>query len=218
MEFDFTRMDRNDCYKLLCGAVVPRPIALVTTISPDGVPNAAAFSFFNVMGYDPPIVALGIEARVGTPAEAGAVAKDTAANIRATGEFVVHLVDEAIAEAMNIASIDFPPEVDELAVAGFEKVPSLQVKPPRIAEAPVAMECRRYVTIEIGHGRNVVLGEVVQMHVRDDLVDPARFHVAGDKSGLIGRMHGNGWYARTGDLFQMPRLSVAEWERRKAGG
>lgn len=209
MDFDFGKIDNRDAYKLLISVVVPRPIAFVTTVDRDGAVNAAPFSFFNVMGYDPPIVVIGIEAR---PERA---LKDTADNIALNGEFVVHVVDNVIAEAMNVCAIDFGPEVDELAEAGLTTVPALKVAPPRIAEAPVAMECRRYVTLELGNMRNIVVGEVLHMHVRDDLViDAERCHIDVAKLDAVGRLNASA-YARITDRFEMPRISADEWWRDK---
>lgn len=209
MEFDFSQIEQKNIYKLLISTVVPRPIAFVTTVDRDGAVNAAPFSFFNVMGYDPPIVVIGIEAR---PERA---LKDTADNIALNGEFVVHVVDNVIAEAMNVCAIDFGPEVDELAEAGLTTVPALKVAPPRIAEAPVAMECRRYVTLELGNMRNIVVGEVLHMHVRDDLViDAERCHIDVAKLDAVGRLNAAA-YARITDRFEMPRISADEWWRDK---
>lgn len=209
MEFDFSQIEQKNIYKLLISTVVPRPIAFVTTVDRDGAVNAAPFSFFNVMGYDPPIVVIGIEAR---PERA---LKDTADNIALNGEFVVHVVDNVIAEAMNVCAIDFGPEVDELAEAGLTTVPALKVAPPRIAEAPVAMECRRYVTLELGNMRNIVVGEVLHMHVRDDLViDAERCYIDVAKLDAVGRLNAAA-YARITDRFEMPRISADEWWRDK---
>lgn len=210
MQFDLRQLESRDRYKLLAGVVVPRPIALVTTIDPNGGINAAPFSFFNVVGSDPPLVILGIGDRP------GGLPKDSARNIRATHEFVINLVDEAIAERMNVCAIDFPEGTDELARAGLTPTASTDVRPPRIAESPVNLECRELQTIEVGRNR-VVMGEVLRLHVSDDAVDEARFHVHADKLRLIARMHGAGWYARTTDLFEMPRMTFAEWEARSAG-
>lgn len=209
MEFDLRLLEARDRYKLLVGIVVPRPIALVTTIDLKGRINAAPFSFFNVMGSDPPLVVLGIGDRP------GGVPKDSARNIRATHQFVVNLVDEAIAERMNVCAIDFPEGTDELPCAGLTHAASTDVRPPRIAESPVNMECRELQTIEVGRNR-VIMGEVLRLHVRDDVIDPARFHVHAEKLRLIARMHGAGWYVRTTDLFEMPRMALSEWETRSA--
>jgi flavin reductase (DIM6/NTAB) family NADH-FMN oxidoreductase RutF len=188
----------------LGGLVVPRPIALVTTRDAGGHTNAAPFSFFNVLAEEPPLVVLGI----GVSASGGA--KDTTNNIRDSGEFVIHLVDEAIALAMNLCAIDLPPEISEIEVAGFTLLPSERVAPGRIAEAPVALECRRYVTLQPGRERYIILGEVLLLHVRDGIVDPERLRVAREGYAPIGRLFGGG-YVRTHDRFEMPRISYREW-------
>jgi flavin reductase (DIM6/NTAB) family NADH-FMN oxidoreductase RutF len=213
MRFDLAELSASARYKLLGGLVVPRPIALVTTESADGRVNAAPFSFFNVFAEEPPLVVLGL----GISPLGGA--KDTTVNIRDAGEFVVHLVDETIAEAMNLCAIDFPPEVSEIAVAGFDLVPSEKVMPPRIAQAPVHLECRRYVTLQPARERYLVIGEVLVAHVRDGLIDPATLRVDRDAYAPIGRLFGGG-YVRTHDRFEMPRLTYQEWRdsTRGSGG
>jgi flavin reductase (DIM6/NTAB) family NADH-FMN oxidoreductase RutF len=215
MNLDFNTLDKRTVHKLLLACVVPRPIALVSSLSVDGIVNAAAFSFFNAMSYDPPIIVLGVASKPGKAGDAP-VAKDTGANIRDTGEFVVNLVDEITAERMNICSIDFPPEIDELEVSGFTAAPSIQVKPPRIAESPVSFECKRFATVEVGIGRNIIIGQVVHFHIRDDLIDTHKMYVATDRMRLVGRMHGGSWYAKTSDLFELPRVDYASWVRSTA--
>jgi len=206
MIFDFTSLPPLDQYKLLASTVVPRPIAWVVTMNPAGRLNAAPFSFFNVFGAGPPILCIGIGARnPGDP-------KDTGENIRATGEFVVNLVGQANAEAMNVTAIEFGPEVDELAEAGLTTLPSVKIRPPRIAESPVAMECRLHSVVEFGPDRAMVVGEVLAMHVRDDAVlDAARCHIDTPRLDLIGRMHGGGWYSTTTERFDMKRIAVEDW-------
>ncbi len=217
MEFDLARLARRDAYRLLIGTVVPRPIAFVTSLDPEGRINAAPFSFFNAVSDDPPLIVLGIGARPD-----GSSPKDTAANIRLAGEFTVNIVDEAIAERMNVCAVPFEPEVDELAEAGLTAVPGTQVASPRIKEAPASLECVRFVALEVGRGRSIVLGRVVHMHFRDDVVDPERLRVDPDRLRAVGRMGGGGYYTRTRDRFELRRMSVAEWEERKraaaAGG
>jgi flavin reductase (DIM6/NTAB) family NADH-FMN oxidoreductase RutF len=200
MEFNFSTLSPKDRYKLLVSVVVPRPIALVTSLDFEGRTNAAPFSFFNAFGGEPPIVALGLGSR-----RAG-VDKDTVANIRASREFVVNIVDEAMAVGMNICGIDFPPEEDELAAAGFTPLPGVQVSAPRIAQAPVSLECREHTTLHIGQNR-IVIGEVVHMHIRDELIDSENMYVHTEKLHAIGRMHGASWYARSDDLFELERTS-----------
>ncbi|MCW3474393.1 flavin reductase family protein [Limobrevibacterium gyesilva] len=209
MLFDFDALTAQERYKLLVATVAPRPIAWVVTQDANGVLNAAPYSFFNAFANDPAVLVIGIGGR--KPGDA----KDTGANIRETGQFVVNLVSEDNAQQMNITSIDFPPDVDELAEAGLTTLPSTKVKPPRIAESPVAYECERLVNLDINNDRTLVLGRVVAMHVRDDCVMNAeRCYIDTPKLGLIGRMHGAGWYTRTTDRFEMPRISVADWKRR----
>ena len=205
MEFDLQKLASRDRYKLLTGIVVPRPIAWVTTLNENGVVNAAPFSYFNMMGSDPPIVAFGPAWRPdGSP-------KDTPHNIRLNGEFVINLVDENLAMQMNISAADFPPGQSEIEAAKLELAPSVRVGVPRIAASPAQLECREHCTIEIGKTR-VVLGEVLHLRIRDDLVDARRFYVAGERMNLIGRMHGPGGYTRTHDYFEMPRLTYEEWK------
>lgn len=211
MHFDLAAIPETDAYKLLVSTVVPRPIALVTTVNAAGRVNAAPFSFFNAVSSVPPIVVLGISP--GDPnAEPGDGYKDTERNIRDAGEFVVNLVDEAIAERMNVCAVDFPTAIGELEHADLTPLPSVGVRPPRIAEAPVSFECKRVTGLSLGPRSTLEVGRVVHIHIRDDLVDPERYYVATEKMRLIGRMHGRGWYARTSDLFLMDRMSFAEWK------
>lgn len=202
--FDFADLTPRERYKLLIGTVVPRPIAWVTTIDRDGRANAAPYSFFNCLSHDPPLLALGVENW------ADMRMKDTTANIRMTNEFTVNIVTDALAEAMNATAVPFAPEVDELAAAGLTAAPGAAVRCPRIAEAPVALECRRYVGLSIGQAREIVIGEVLAVHIRADLVDPASFHVDGRGLDAIGRLGGHG-YTRTRDAFDLPTMSVDDW-------
>jgi flavin reductase (DIM6/NTAB) family NADH-FMN oxidoreductase RutF len=209
MLFDFAALSPENAYKLLVSTVVPRPIAWVTTQDVDGTINAAPFSFFNAVSGNPPVVAIGIGGRA--PGDV----KDTGGNIRRTGEFVVNLVSNRLAEQMNITAIDFSKEVNELTEARLRTAPSGRVKPPRIADSPVSLECERLVIVEVGVDRAVVLGKVLAIHIQDEFVlDTERCYVNTPKLELIGRMHGRGWYARTTDLFDMPRIEVAEWEQK----
>jgi flavin reductase (DIM6/NTAB) family NADH-FMN oxidoreductase RutF len=206
MIFEFSSTASRDIYKLLVSTIQPRPIAWVTTQDVDGTVNAAPFSFFNAVSGDPPVVAFGIGGR--GPGDV----KDTGGNIRRTGEFVVNLVSFELREQMNITAIDFPKEVNELKEAGLTTTPSSKVKPPRITEAPVALECERLVIVDVGIDRAVVLGKVLAIYVRDDCVlDAERCYIDTPKLDLIGRMHGGGWYSRVTDRFDLPRISVDEW-------
>lgn len=208
MHFDLAKIAAADAYKLLVSTVVPRPIALATTVDRDGRVNAAPFSFFNAVSSVPPVVVLGISPGV----NGGDGYKDTECNIRDTGEFVVNLVDEALAERMNICAVDFEHDIGELKMAGLTPVASAEIRPPRIAQSPVSFECRRITGLSLGPRSVLEVGRVIHIHIRDDLVDPAKFYVATEKMRLIGRMHGRGWYARTSDLFLMDRLSREDWE------
>lgn len=199
MEFDFEKLAADDRYKLLTSTIVPRPIAWVTTLSKNGARNAAPFSFFNALSREPPLLALGIMA------DGDGGMKDTARNILDTREYVINLVPRSAAEAMNLTSIDAPPEIDELALAKLETRPSLKVKPARIAISPVSFECRLHTPIELSN-QLIALGEVVQTYIDDAvMLDAARFYVDTPALHLIGRTHGRGWYATTEDVFQMPR-------------
>jgi flavin reductase (DIM6/NTAB) family NADH-FMN oxidoreductase RutF len=206
MRLDMDKLSSRDRYTLLTCVVVPRPIALVTTIDGSGGVNAAPFSFFNAMGSDPPMVVLGIGNR------SAEQPKDTAKNIRATGEFVVNVVTEEIAERMNVTSCDFPVGVDELAMAGLTAAPSHAVKPPRVGESPINLECREFSTQEIGRNR-IILGVVLCMHFRDDLIDVESLYVRTEKVRAVGRMHAPSWYTRTHDMVEMQRPTYETWKR-----
>nr|WP_245635079.1 flavin reductase family protein [Marinobacterium profundum] len=203
MEFDFTRLSKQEKYKLLVSFVVPRPIALVTSRCPDGINNAAPISFFNVFSDEPPLLILGIQHKP------GGSPKDTTRNIHATGQFVVNMVDESIARQMIVSSIDFPPEVDELEASQLTCADSSQVMPGRILEAPVAFECRLERSIEYPN-RSIIFGEVVNMHVQDQYIDAERLHVRSPAYCPISRMHAD-TYTSTRDQFQLPRVSYEEW-------
>jgi flavin reductase (DIM6/NTAB) family NADH-FMN oxidoreductase RutF len=206
MLFDMETLPAQDRYKILTATVTPRPIAWVTTLSESGVVNAAPYSFFNVMGHEPPTIALGVLAGTGR-------LKDTAANILARGEFVVNLVSEANAAAMNVTCIDAPPEVDELALAGLTAEPSRFIAPPRILESPVSFECRVLASLVTGPRQTIVIGRVVCAHVDDAFVqDAERCYIDTKALRLIARMHGSGGYARSTDLFDLERPNWAAWQ------
>jgi flavin reductase (DIM6/NTAB) family NADH-FMN oxidoreductase RutF len=197
MELDLEGQYADRAYPILSALVTPRPIALVTSLGPDGVVNAAPFSFFNLLGAEPPIVAFAPGDRDdGTP-------KDTARNVRLNHEFVVNLVDEAIAEAMNLCAASLPYGVSELAQAGLTTAPSSLVKPPRLTEAPASLECVEWGTLQIGANR-VVIGLVKRVHLRDDLFDVATARIRIDRLALIGRLAGN-QYCRSRDRFELVR-------------
>jgi flavin reductase (DIM6/NTAB) family NADH-FMN oxidoreductase RutF len=196
LDLEFQLADR--AYPILASLVTPRPIALVTTIDPGGRINAAPFSFFNLLGAQPPILAFAPGDRGdGTP-------KDTARNIRATHEFVVNLVEEAIAEAMNKCAAPLPYGENELLHAGLNAAPSSVVKPPRIAQSPTSLECAEWGTLQIGDNR-VVIGLIKCVHLRDELFDAEKKRVRAEKLFLVGRMASPNWYCRTRDRFELAR-------------
>jgi flavin reductase (DIM6/NTAB) family NADH-FMN oxidoreductase RutF len=208
MHFDIDEMAPADRYELLLGTVVPRPIALVTTISSAGAINAAPYSLFNVMGHDPAVAMFSVLAHP------GGRLKDTADNILATKEFVVNLVSEFVAEAMNITCIDAPPGTNELELAKLKTAPSVKVKPPRVSASPVAFECRFLTSISFGPNQAIIAGEIVHAYVEDQFVsDPVRGLIDTPELKLIGGMHGAKWYAKLSDRFEMERPTWAKWVR-----
>ena len=211
MTFDVDTLAKNDIYNLLIGLIAPRPIAWITSHDLDGKLNAAPFSAFNYFATDPPIVGIGVQNKPGREI----VPKDTAHNIRNTGEFVINVVTEDLIEAMNVTAIDFAAGVDELAKAGLTTAASSHVKVPRIAQAHAAMECKEFQTIEVGRSR-IILANVVAFFVEDRFIDPAGPYVKADELHAIGRMNGKGAYVKTRDAFlTLPRLTVAEFEAGK---
>jgi flavin reductase (DIM6/NTAB) family NADH-FMN oxidoreductase RutF len=197
MTFDLEALAPSDRYRILASLVTPRPIAWVTTVDLQGRANAAPFSFFNVFGSNPPLVAFapGNKDRH-TP-------KDTALNIRSNREFVIHLVDEPLGEAMVATSATLPHGENELELQNLATLPSEKVQPPRIAEAPVALECTEHSTLEIGTNR-LVIGIVHLVHVREGLMDEKGYLREGSYAPLA-RMASPDWYSRTKDQFEIPR-------------
>jgi flavin reductase (DIM6/NTAB) family NADH-FMN oxidoreductase RutF len=198
MELDLEGKHASRGYSMLVSLVTPRPIAWVTTVNENGTVNAAPFSFFNALGGDPPIIGFAPGDRDdGSP-------KDTARNIRRAHEFVINLVDETMAEAMNRTSASLPYGVSELESAGLTAVESSVVDPPRIGEAPASLECAEWGTLQIG-GNRIVIGLVRRVHVRDALIDPETLRVRTEQFHVIGRMASPNWYCRTRDRFEMVR-------------
>ena len=190
-------------YKLMTGIIVPRPVALVSTLDSDGVANLAPFSFFCGVGSVPPTL-LFCPVLHGKEIDAPK-RKDTLANVEATGEFVVNVVSEALTEPANITAASVPPHVDEFALAGLTPLPSDVVRAPRVAESPAHMECKLLQVIYTSRqpgGGVIVLGEIVRFHVRADLVD--NFRVDPDGLNAVGRMAGNAW-VRTRDRLDLIR-------------
>jgi flavin reductase (DIM6/NTAB) family NADH-FMN oxidoreductase RutF len=194
-------------YKLMTGMIVPRPVALVSTMDRAGVANLAPFSFFSGVGANPPTVLFcpALRAAEGTGTGRSAMRKDTLRNVEETGEFVINVVSEAIATAANASAADVPPEVDEFVLAGLTAVASEAVRPPRVAESPAQMECRLLQVIYTGRAPGsgvLVLGEVVRFHLREDLMEDFRVDPAG--LDAVGRMAGNTW-VRTRDRVEIVR-------------
>jgi flavin reductase (DIM6/NTAB) family NADH-FMN oxidoreductase RutF len=198
MELDFVTTHADRAYPILAGLITPRPIAWVTTLNENGSVNAAPFSFFNLFGSEPPLVIFAPGNR------ADDFPKDTARNCQRTHEFVINLVDEPLAQAMNRTSSSLPYGVSEVDQENLATAPSSVVAPPRLAAAPAALECRVHSLQEIGANR-LVLGIVERAHVRDELIDPATLRILGERFHPIGRMAVPNWYCRTADLFEMPR-------------
>ena len=196
MIFKVDEAEPRQVYNMLIGLVAPRPIALVTSMDEHGRMNAAPFSAYNYLCTDPPVVGLGVTDRDG-------------------GEFVVNVVTEDLAHAMNICATDFPAEINELEMAGLETQPSTIVKIPRIKQAHAALECVEHSTIEIGRSR-IILGRVVAIYVEDQFVDMAGPYIKSEELHAIGRMNGLGAYVKTRDAFlTMPRIPYAEWQKGK---
>lgn len=200
MKYHFQNRDPQLIYKLLASTIVPRPIAWVTTVDQMGISNAAPFSFFNMMGSEPPIVALGIQH------SADGSAKDTLRNIREQKIFGINLVNRDDAELMNLTSRDYDVSVDELKEHQIEVIAGDLLPIPLIASSPVKMECRLYQEIPTGENQAVILGEVVMLHLIDEaLIDADAGYVDATKLNLIARMHGRGWYSEQDNLFEMLR-------------
>ena len=205
LSFDPAQLAHRDRYKLLISLVIPRPIALVTTLGPTGIVNAAPFSFFNLFSESPPLCVLGLQSKPG-----GGL-KDTSAHIRDQGAFVVNLVDEALGAQMNMCAIDFPPEISEIDAARLNLLPSEKIKVPRIREAPAALECRHYTTLEVSAERRLAIGEIVHIHVRGGIVDPKKLRVDMKQYRPLARLYGN-FYASLGEPFTHVRQTFEEWQ------
>ena len=201
MEYAPENLQPRERYKLLAGFVLPRPIAWITSVGPNGVVNAAPFSFFNVFSEDPPLCMFAVNARPD-----GRV-KDTLINVQHSGEFVVNLTDEPLARAMHDSSGDFPPDVSEPDYLNLKLAPSTRVAVPRLADAPWAMECKVWKTMNVKDNRHLIMGEGVNFYIRDELWDPATMRVHMERYHPIGRMFADR-YCRTDDRLEFPAAPV----------
>jgi len=202
MEFDPSKMQPRERYKVLASFVLPRPIAWVTTLGPDGTVNAAPFSFFNVFAEDPPIIMFAVNKRP------DGRLKDTWVNIKRTGEFVVNLTDEPLARAMHESSGDFPPDIGEPDFLGLKLAPSRKVSVPRLADTPWAMECKVWKQIDVNGDRVLIMGEGIHFYIRDELWDTDAMRVHMDRYHPMGRMFADR-YCRTDDRVMFPAAEGA---------
>jgi flavin reductase (DIM6/NTAB) family NADH-FMN oxidoreductase RutF len=200
LAFDPADHSPGDIYKLMIGAIVPRPIALVSSVDEANVRNLAPFSYFTACSSNPPVVVFCPILRALPP-----TAKDTLRNIMATREFVVNIVSEEFVERMNATAATVGPEVDEFALSGLTPIASDLIKPARVAESHVQMECRLLQIVQVSDkpgGGSLVLGEVKRFHVDQDLIE--NFRIDPDKLRAVGRMAGS-TYVRTTDRFDLER-------------
>ena len=202
MKVDPRTLSPDATYVWQVATIVPRPIAWVSTLNENGSTNLAPFSFFSGICPDPPLCLICVSHKKQRPGE-DLAKKDTWRNIERTREYVIHVVNDALGPQMNTTSKEHPYGMDELAAVGLTRVPSERVAVPRVAEAPVAMECRLDRIVEVGRtGTAVIIGEILLWHIRDDLVVEGRIDAG--RLDAIGRMAGSS-YARTRDRFDMPR-------------
>jgi flavin reductase (DIM6/NTAB) family NADH-FMN oxidoreductase RutF len=211
LKIDPKQQTKQDNYKLLIGSILPRPIAFVTSLGPEGIVNAAPFSFFNVAGTEPPLILFSCMRKP------GGVMKDTARNIAEHGEFVVHVVDGENVGMVNDTSVEFPPDVSEAESVGFTLVPSDVVKVPRILETKIQMECRLHRLLTLGGtekepNSDLIIGEVVRFHIDDSVYSGGKIDT--DKLDPVSRLAGT-FYGKIGNTFSMPRIPYEEWIRQK---
>jgi len=206
MQLDPKTIGTEAMYKLMIGCVVPRPIAWVSSVDAAGVPNLAPFSYFMAITHDPPTIAFSASPR--TEAGGGRGKKDTLRNVELTREFVVNMVDDALAEQMNVTSGDYAPDIDEFEQASLVAAPSVKVRAPRVAAAPINMECRVVQIMPVGNlPSNLVIGQIVHLHVRDDVYDPATGRLDMHRLKPVGRLAGQ-LYTHVHEIFEMKRPSV----------
>jgi flavin reductase (DIM6/NTAB) family NADH-FMN oxidoreductase RutF len=206
MQLTLSDLSPTQRYFVLSSLVVPRPIAWVTTLNEDGTVNAAPFSYFQLLGQEPPVIVLGFGTR------RDGTAKDTYLNIRRSKEFVINMVTEENAPQMNLSSVDFPTGTSETAMLSLPTEPSVAVKPPRLAIAPAQLEGREIQTLLVGNN-TIVMGELLVAHIRDEFIDAKTLRVHTEQMHLIGRLQGGegGGYARTREPIFHKRLSYEEW-------
>lgn len=201
MILDPKNLSQQECYKILTGSVLPRPIAFVSSMDETGHSNLAPFSFFTIAATVPPTLVF-CPLRRGPKGER----KDTLNNIEKTGEYVVNIVSEDFAEAMNSTSADFPPETDEFEISGLTPADSKLIRPKRVLESPVSFECKLKAIVPAGNdgpgGGNIIIGEVVMIHIRDEVIE--NFRIDLKKISPLGRLAGN-FYCRVTDLFEITR-------------
>ena len=198
--FDLGAMPQADVYKLLASVILPRPIAWIVSKDDSGAVNAAPYSFFNILGSDPPVIAVSFAKAPDRDM------KDSLHNIHRDGEFVVNLVPEELAEAMNTTATNAPRGLSETNLVGLELLPGNVINVPRIARSPVALECKFFQTINLGGTSTILLAKIVYVHVRTSaFADVDRLHIDPSKMRLIGRMHGGGGYCTTRDVFTIDR-------------
>ena len=197
MELSLAELPAIERYKLLIGLVIPRPIAWISTVNEHGVANCAPFSFFNVFSEDPPLCMVSFNRR------SDGQLKHSLKNIRRSGEFVVNLVDEATANAMHLSSTEYPEEESEFAKTGLTPVPATRVAHPRIAEAAASLECKVERRIEFGPEREMVIGEILLVHARDGIIDPASKRISEANYRPIGRLFASR-YCTTRQRFDLP--------------
>ena len=209
MQITLADLSPSQRYHITSSLVVPRPIAWITTLNEDGSVNAAPFSYFQLMGENPPLCVLGIGRR------SDGSLKDTLGNIRRAREFVINLVTEENAGLMNLCATDFPCGMSEVTTLKLATEPSSVVKPPRLAVSPANFEAREVQTLLIG-GNQIVMGELLVVHVRDEFIDPKTLRIRTDDMHMVGRLQGGGGgYTRTRDRFEIERLNYEEWKARK---
>jgi len=205
MQIDPAHTSQKDIYKILTGAVIPRPIGWISSISRDGIPNLAPFSFFNAVGEDPPHVMF-------STVRSGNTNKDTHNNVLATNQFVVNMATEELVEAMNASSVNLPPDGNEFDYAGLTAIPSVMVKPPRVAESPIHFECElvHHYSLE-GHkdgGATIMIGRIVMFHVNDSVLLDG-YKINRETYKPIARLEGYN-YAKLGEVFSIKRPFIKE--------